>query len=101
MKYTELLQGKQYSATSPKGDEILGTSEVVPALAKISHFYVGSSSGGGWRVAPLQVIHEHAGGSEVFWDCMDTQTNSENRVIYLCADGEEWTIDQLEFEEIA
>ena len=86
--------GKVYAArVKSTGAEILGTYETVTARAEIAYFMAAEGFDGSG------VGYEHAGGSEVFWDGMETVTRPNGRIVYLCENGDEWTADQLDFVE--
>jgi hypothetical protein len=94
MKHNKLKAGVHYIAYAPNGEEILGTYEKMTARSEIAFFTKGTIDHG--------VDYEHAGGSEIFWDGMETVTRTgddgESYIVYLCAAGEEWTINQLDFK---
>jgi hypothetical protein len=116
MKYNKLKTGKRYVAKAPNGEDILGTYERVTARAEIAFFMKGGEVNGmlGDTGMDHGVDYEHAGGSEIFWDGMETVQQlrqgpngdpkdpkpEDQWTVYLCSAGEEWTVDQLEFEEI-
>lgn len=92
LKFEGLEDGKRYTAYAPNGEEILGTYEMCPARSEIAFFQKPDEKTG--------CEYEHEGGSEMFWDGMTTQER-DGKTVFLCAAGEEWTVDQLVFEEQA
>lgn len=66
---------------SPNGSPIIGTSDIIPATALIS--------GIDERGLPI-----YAGGSDVHWDCQETQTRND-KFVFVDEDGNTWTFDQL------
>jgi len=101
-KYNELEAGKRYSAFAPNGSEILGTYEMVPARAEIAYFMKGGEIAAEGSM-DNGVDWEWQGGTELFWDGSQTQERVrklgaiEKWVVYLANDGEEYTVDQLDF----
>jgi len=89
LKFEELEAAKRYDAYAPNGEPILGTLEAVTARSEIAHFQ---------KPGDVGCEYEYAGGSEIFWDGMETQMR-DGKTLFLCAAGEEWTVDQLVFEE--
>jgi hypothetical protein len=79
-------------AYSPTGSPILGSYEMCPARAEIlpNSFERDPATG--------ELTYDHAGGSEMFWDAMETVTRN-GKVVFLDEDGEEWTEDQIELRE--
>lgn len=65
----------------PWGCGIIGTSDTILAVALIS--------GIGEDGEP-----EYAGESDINWDSQETRER-EGKTLFVCADGEEWTFDQL------
>lgn len=84
---------KRLQAHAPTGSPILGTYEMCPARSEIAYFY---------RQEDGSLMWEHEGSSEMFYDGMQTverDTPAGKRVVFLDADGEEWTEDQVTFSE--
>lgn len=75
-------------AYAPNGLPILGTYEMCPARAETVH--------DSFERDPVtgELTYDHEGGSEMFWDAMETQTRA-GKVVFLDEDGNEWTEDQL------
>ena len=76
---------KQYRA--PNGQRIIGTADLVMATAIIKGF---DDTG--------DVVH--MGESEVDWDSQKTRTRN-GKPLYVCENGEEWTLDQCVSEDDA
>jgi hypothetical protein len=74
-------------AISPNGSPIVGTFEKVHAVAKTIITD---------RDANGELIWDHEGGSEIFWDSMETQTK-DGKIVFLDVDGLEWTEDEITF----
>lgn len=68
--------------TSPTGSPIIGTLERLTARAEI----IG--------IDPSTGVPEYAGGTEIFYDDQTT-VKRDGKIVFLDADGEEWTFDQL------
>jgi hypothetical protein len=76
---------KTFAAISPTGAAILGTYEMCPARAEIACFY---------RNEDGSIGYDHEGGSEMFWDAMETVTR-DGKTVFLDENGDEWTEDQI------
>ncbi len=74
-------------AYAPTGSPILGTLENCPARAELLHDSYGRDADG-------KLTYEHAGGSEMFYDEMQTaQRDGED--IYLDEDGSDWKESEI------
>ena len=74
------------SYVSPKGDVIVAVLESVPI-----HAYIKGINDDG---SP-DYSHEN---SKTFWDDQDTVMR-EGKYVYVCEDGEHWTLDQLKVDD--
>ncbi|AZO61756.1 MULTISPECIES: hypothetical protein [unclassified Mesorhizobium] len=72
---------------SPTGSPITGTLERLTGRAHISD------------IDPETGEPEYAGGTEIFWN--DIQTAKRNgKIVFLDEEGDEWTFDQLTREDV-
>lgn len=67
---------------SPNGDYIIGTSETILAIARISGISTDTEE------------PEYEGGTEINWNTQETVLR-EGKVLFVCQGGKEWTFDQL------
>lgn len=78
------------AAYSPTGSLIIGTSERVLATANV---LVNSFA----RDGDGALDFDHEGGSDVYWDTMETLTR-RGKPLFVDENGDEWTSDQIVLE---
>jgi hypothetical protein len=74
---------EQFDFIAPTGDDLQGTLESVTGAASVC--FTSSDSGEAF---------EHEGGTEIFWDGIQTQSCC-GAVLFLCEGGEEWPAHHL------
>jgi len=76
-------------AYAPNGEPICGTYERITGRADtVEDSFTRKPDG--------TLDFDHAGYTEVFWDGQETVTNNKGQIIFLDAEGNEWTEDQIE-----
>lgn len=76
-------------AYAPNGNLIVSSKEIIPAAAMIRVDSFRKREDG-------SIGFEYLGETEKFYDDQTTITNAEGKVIFIDADGDEWSEDQLE-----
>ena len=74
---------KYYTYTSPTGDEIIGTLEILQGIANILAISEDGSD------------IEYAGDTDVDWDSQETKTVDGGKTVFVDESGEYWTFDKL------
>lgn len=74
-------------AYSPKGALITGTKEIIPGEACVMPDSFRKAADG-------SITYEYLGSTEVDWDGQTT-VEKDGKTVFIDADGEEWTADQI------
>ncbi len=90
-KRHQLKAGREYEAFAPNGLKIIGTYDVLYAVANTNSFKRSSAG----TVEP-----EYEGESEILWNSQSTDRDENNMALYVDSSGNVWPEDKLTFKVI-